>query len=37
MQRRRGCDCLAVLLTWFGASLNSTAAIGQKLPLEPEK
>jgi hypothetical protein len=33
MQRRCGCDCLAVQLTWFGASLNSTAAIGQERAL----
>lgn len=25
MQRRCGCDCLAVQLMWFGSSLNSTA------------
>jgi hypothetical protein len=29
MRRRCGCDCLAAQLTWFGTSLNSTAAIGQ--------
>lgn len=29
MQRRCGCDWLAVQLTWFGTSLHSTAGIGQ--------
>jgi hypothetical protein len=37
MQRRCGCDCLAVQLTWFGTSLNSTAAIGPKPVTGPSK
>jgi hypothetical protein len=34
MQRRCGCACLAVQLPWFGTSLNSTAAIGKKRPID---
>jgi len=34
MQRRCGCDCLAVQLMWLGVPLNSIAATGPEAALQ---